>query len=81
MDDGEDDLAFEAYERSPPRMRSLLEAERERIAKGHTPDIALQMRGADIELEILRSLERGADGLVRQAEILVLPSRDTTDDA
>jgi hypothetical protein len=39
-----------------PRPRSCLEAERERVAKGHRPHIALQKWGPEIEAQIMSDL-------------------------
>jgi len=49
--------AFERY--TTVRPRSVLEAERERVAKGHEPDIALEKWGPDIEKQILADLAEG----------------------
>jgi hypothetical protein len=49
-----------AFERNAvPRLRSVLEVERERVAKGHKPDMALEKWGPEIEEQILRDLKRG----------------------
>jgi hypothetical protein len=51
--DDDDEAAMEAaFERNAaPRPRSVLEAERERVTKGHKPDIALQKWGPLLEEE------------------------------
>jgi hypothetical protein len=49
------DTAFERN--AAPRPRSVLDVERERVAKGHRRDIALEKWGSEIEEEILRDLE------------------------
>ena len=36
----DDDEVFAAFERTMPRVRSVLEAERERVARGHPADEA-----------------------------------------
>ena len=58
-DQFDENAAMEAaFERNAvPRVRSALEVERDRVAKGHTPDIALEKWGPEIEDQILRDLE------------------------
>ena len=78
----DDDEAFEAFEHSIGRARSVLESEQERAAKGYPPDKALLKHGGEIEEEILRTLEREAEGLRRArepADILPFPSTKKTD--
>lgn len=57
----DEEAAIEAaFERGAvPRLRSVLEVERERVVKGHKPDIALEKWGPQIEEEILRDIEAG----------------------
>jgi hypothetical protein len=50
------EAAFKSYAQHP---RSVLEVERERVAKGHEPDIALEQWGLDIEEQILADLAEG----------------------
>ncbi len=72
----ENDAAFEAFERGLPQ-RSVLDVERERIAKGHEPNDALLKHGGNIEDEITRRLAREAEDLraaKRTAEIFAFPS-------
>jgi len=80
----EDDEAFAAFERSMGRARSVLDVERERVAKGCPPDEALLKHGGEIEDDILRTLEREAERLRaanRPAVILEFPSAQKPGDA
>lgn len=48
----------EAQERSAgPHLRDILRREHDELLKGRPRDIALEKRGADIELQIIRDLE------------------------
>jgi hypothetical protein len=59
QDQFDEEAAMEAaFERNAvPRVWSVLEVERNRVAKGHRPDIALEKWGPEIEEQILRDLE------------------------
>jgi hypothetical protein len=61
QDQFDEEAAMEAaFERSQvARVRSAIEVERERVAKGHKPDIALEKWGSEIEERILQDLEAG----------------------
>ncbi len=80
----EDDEAFEAFERTMPRVRSVLDVEHERVAKGCPPDEALLKLGGEIEDDILRTLESEAERLRaanRPAVILEFPPAQKPDGA
>jgi hypothetical protein len=77
------DDAFDAFERSL-RPRTVVEAEQERIAKGHPPDEALLKHGGEIEDELLRAMAHDAERLSRvrdPAAILPFPSMKKKDGA
>ena len=59
QDQFDEEAAMEAAfeQNAVPRVRSVLEVERDRVAKGHRPDIALEKCGPEIEEQILRDLE------------------------
>lgn len=61
MDDGDD--AFAAFERSMSRVRSVVEVEHERTAKGYPTDEALLEHGAELEDDITRTLAKEAEEL------------------
>jgi hypothetical protein len=75
MDAGSDDTdeAFDAFERGLPQ-RSVLDVERERIAKGHEPNDALLKHGGEMEDRILRAIMRESEELrSRQGSAEILP--------
>jgi len=69
----DDDEAFDAFERGLPQ-RSVLDVERERIAKGHEPNDALLKHGGELEDQILCAITRESEELrSRQGSAEILP--------
>jgi hypothetical protein len=81
MDEDDEELAAAmeaAWERTAiPHPRELLRREHDERLKGRPRDVALENWGPDLEVEMLRELQRECDDLKgRSAEILDFPSAD-----